>query len=404
MHCPIAIGKSDWQDNSCAAAQTRVINSPKKRLVVRMLCAKFSARCERRWWIPAPAPSKRYHIMGAKILLLLSLFITQPAGAEQYEATDTLLELRELDKRVLAIGHRLAVANADLCADRAIATGVVLHTLAQYGRDYRQAVASAFSLGAYPGVLAVASGSRAEEAGLRENDQIVKVDARELPSTSAGPKRDFSPTAAATDLLERELADGFAEFQVVRADQTLRIPVTAEQGCPSRFQVVPSRAFTGKADGNYVQLSSQLVQRVERDEELAAVLSHELSHNILRHKSRLSEAGVKRGLLRYFGRNASQIKETEIEADRLSVYLLYRAGYPPEAAEAFWRRFGPQHPWGPFGSPTHPGWRSRADALNAEVDELRRRVSTGASLLPDFLILDQGRDGDNVEDALRISR
>ena len=296
----------------------------------------------------------------------------------------SVLELSRMDKRVLSIGHKLATANADLCADRAIATGVVLHSLSQYGRDYRRAVTSAFNLGRHPGVLAVATGSRAELAGLRENDQVVKVDGQVLAGSAPGSKANFSETASATDILEQQLADGSAVLDIIRDGEVLRISIEAEQGCPSRFQVVPSSAFSGKADGDYVQLSSGLVQRVESDDELAAVLAHELSHNILRHKVRLNEAGVKRGLLRYFGKNASRIKQTEIEADRLSVHLLFRAGYAPEAAEAFWRRFGPQHPWGPFGSPTHPGWRDRAGTLRVETEELRRRVSVGAPLLPDF--------------------
>ena len=48
-----------------------------------------------------------------------------------------------------------------------------------------------------------------------------------------------------------------------------------------------------------------------------------------RHRVRLDAARVSRGFLGNFGRNARLIRETEVEADRLSVYLLERAGYDP---------------------------------------------------------------------------
>jgi hypothetical protein len=46
---------------------------------------------------------------------------------------------------------------------------------------------------------------------------------------------------------------------------------------------------------------------------------------MLRHRTRLDSGGVAY-FLGNFGRNARLIRETESEADRLSVYLLDRAG------------------------------------------------------------------------------
>ena len=62
---------------------------------------------------------------------------------------------------------------------------------------------------------------------------------------------------------------------------------------------------------------------------------------------------MQRGFLGNFGRNARRIRETEVEADRLSVYLLDRAGYDPDAAVRFWSRFG-RRGLNFLGSPTHP--------------------------------------------------
>ena len=67
---------------------------------------------------------------------------------------------------------------------------------------------------------------------------------------------------------------------------------------------------------------------------------------------------MRRGFLGNFGSNARRIRETEIEADRLSVYLMERAGYDPAAAVRFWSRFG-RRGLNFLGSPTHPNWRRR---------------------------------------------
>jgi beta-barrel assembly-enhancing protease len=320
--------------------------------------------------------------------LLIAFAIPAAAAGQGVDAARSLAALRIMDARVLGIGHRLAVANADLCPDRAIATGIVLHGLSQYGPDQRAAARAAFGLDRRPAILAIAPGSAAERAGLREDDHLVSVGAEQLPDDLPGDSSSYSAVGRWTVQLEKGFQAGTVPVNLIRDGRSMSVQVTPEQGCPSRFQVVVSNTFGGKADGNYVQLTSNLVDRVKDDGELAAVLAHELAHNILRHRVQLNEAGVSRGLLKYFGKNASSIKRTEIEADRLSVYLLDRAGFPAQAAEAFWRRFGPQHPWGPFGSPTHPGWRSRAQSLARETVELSSQKERGIERpLPDFVSL-----------------
>ncbi len=123
----------------------------------------------------------------------------------------------------------------------------------------------------------------------------------------------------------------------------------------------------------------------KEDDELAAVLAHELAHNILGHRARLDEAKVSRGMFKSVGRNARLIRETEVEADRLSIYLLDRAGYPIEGATRFWRRFGPQHGLGIFASPTHPGWKQRVATMEQEATVLAKLKEQGPRPLPPFL-------------------
>ena len=158
------------------------------------------------------------------------------------------------------------------------------------------------------------------------------------------------------------------------------------RGCATRFQLVPSRRLNALADGRYVQVTTAITEYVADDEELAAVLAHEFAHNVLRHRARLDAQEVARGFFGNFGRNARLIRTTETEADQLSVYLLERAGFDPEAPVRFWSRFG-RRGLNFLGSPTHPNWRRRIEMFQAEIAAIRQARSQGQVPVPAFVQL-----------------
>jgi predicted Zn-dependent protease len=94
---------------------------------------------------------------------------------------------------------------------------------------------------------------------------------------------------------------------------------------------------------------------------------------------------VDRGLFAPFGRNARLIRQSEAEADRLSLYLMDRAGYDPAAAPAFWRRVAHADPMSDV-DPTHPRWRVRLAALQVEADRISaaRRAGRTPELPPEL--------------------
>ena len=297
---------------------------------------------------------------------------------------DSLLAMRVLDQRVATIGHRLAVANVELCATRQWLPGFAIHDLSQYGADYRREAIAAFGLDAGPGVLALVDGGPAARAGLRLDDILLTLDAQPLPRAEGDASRSFEQTERLLDAIERAFADGAAELRVRRQAATLTLPIAAEQGCASRFQVIPSRRLNALADGVYVQITTAIAGYASDDQELAAILAHEFAHNVLAHRRRLDEAGVERGFLGNFGRNARLIRGTEAEADRLSVYLLERAGYDPQAPIRFWSRFG-RRGLNFLGSATHPNWRSRIALFETEIAAIRRMRAAGSVPVPSFL-------------------
>ena len=285
------------------------------------------------------------------------------------DPTEVLRALHRQDEAVERVGFRLASANADLCPGGADA-GFSVHTLEQYGPAYRAAAAALFDLGGPPGVMAVAPSSPAEAAGLREGDGVVAVDnlASPAPPKLAG-RSDFSRTGEVQARIVAATRARPMALVVLRAGQRLELRVDPARACRSLFQLTPDASLKGEADGDYVQVSSELVSLAASDDELAALLAHELAHNVLGHRARLDALHVDRGLLAVLGRNARLIRGAEREADRLGVYLLARAGYDPLKALAYWGKVRAAAK-GFGGDPTHPGWTERLALVKAETERI----------------------------------
>ena len=320
-------------------------------------------------------------LLGLELMLLLGL-ISAPTESRpaQAAAIDPLQALRVLDTRMIGVGTRLSVGNAPICEALQWQAGIAVHDLSQYPASSRAAVVAAFGLGDAPGVLALAAGGAAERAGLRLDDALLAADNVPLPRTRSGSAGTFSPTEAIISALEVAFADGAAALSIRRGGETMVLNVPADRGCASRFQVVPSRRMDAKADGRYVQLTSAMIEFTQDDDELAALVAHELSHNILRHRVRLNAAGVQRGFLAPFGRNGRLFRQVELEADRLAVHLMARAGYDPGAAVRLWTRQSRSD--ARLFAGTHPDWPLRIQAMQAEITAIAAARARGEVAVP----------------------
>jgi len=307
-------------------------------------------------------------------LLCLVLGSAGPVAAQQ-APEHSAPSGRALDEQVATIGHRLAVANLAWCQDAQWLPGVTLGVedpgiATRLGRRELRLT-----------VLALARDGPASQAGLAPDEVVESANGMPLPTASQAANGAFVGVEQARETFEAAFADGRAVLGLRRGAASRTLAVRAERGCTSRFLILPSRQRNAFANGRSVQITSRLAEEARREDELAAVLAHEFAHHVLRHRARLDAAGVERGLLGNFGRNARLIRETEEEADRLSVWLLARAGYDPAAAVRFWSWFG-RRGFNMLGSPTHGGWRGRVARMEAEIAAMR---AAGANGRPAFL-------------------
>jgi predicted Zn-dependent protease len=91
--------------------------------------------------------------------------------------------------------------------------------------------------------------------------------------------------------------------------------------------------------GGKVAVFTGLLHVVENDDQLAAVLGHEVAHALAHHSSeRLARQQHQGGGLMGALREKAYDREQESEADHIGVFLMTFAGYDPKQAVVFWER------------------------------------------------------------------
>ncbi len=305
--------------------------------------------------------------------LLLLIFAVLALPAHAVPVSNPFHALRAADQRVLTTGHRLATANAPFCRSRENAAGLMLHHIGQYGDE--AGARAAFGFARDFAVLALVPGGPAALAGLRQDDALVALNGRDFtPSEAALADIDqpdaYRPVAWADAMLRTALDTGPVTLTVLRDGAIIDLTLAGTPACRTRFELRATANYGASANGDTASITTAMLDFMHDDDELAAILAHELAHNLLEHRRRLNEAGIQRGLMQQLGRNARLTLATEIEADRLSIWLLANAGVDPQAAIRFWTRYGKARGKGIFSAPTHYRWKKRVGLFEEEIANL----------------------------------
>ena len=296
--------------------------------------------------------------------ILLGIGSPSPARAQDSAATFTAL--RALDGRMAGIAYRLTTANVALCRETAPTPGWAIHAIDQYDAPLRDQARRSFGFETPIAVEAVVPGSPAATAGVRAGDSIVSIDGKRFDGGTPGKSASSATRDATVEAIAALPARQPLRVELRRGGVTRTVTIAASPGCRSAFEVLLGPKMEASADGRIVQIGVRFFARYS-DDEVAVVVAHELSHNILHHARRLDAAGIQRGLLSEVGRNGRLFRLTEDQADLLGMYLLRNAGYDPRSAVRFWRDHGGDVDGGLFRSRTHPSSAARARTLEAEI-------------------------------------
>jgi predicted Zn-dependent protease len=181
---------------------------------------------------------------------------------------------------------------------------------------------------------------------------------------------------------------------------------------PFTFFMLRDRQINAFATlGGYIAVNSGLVLTAEREDEVAAVLSHEIAHVTQQHVLRgveraqrdqipillgilgaivaaqaaggggdASQAALVSGLGLMQQRQIDYTRANESEADRIGIYTLQRAGYDPDAMADFFNRMdqvmranrGGERERTPDYLQTHPVTTSRTSEAHDRAERLKR--------------------------------
>ncbi len=268
--------------------------------------------------------------------------------------------LADQDLRVATVGYRLArAAGPFVCTEQNLSTGgLVVQDAAQYSTATRDDARIVLGLGDGPTIVGVVAGA---QTPLQTGDVILSVNGVRVAAGSAAAP--YARFAQVEDALEAPPTNSV--FEIRRGSANMKVMIVATPGCRSRFQIVRGGLGATQADGRYVQISERMMELAPTDDALAAVMAHELSHNVLRHNA-LKTPG----------------KQSEYEADRLSVWLVAWAGYDLDAVLPFWTALRKRSDYGIFADGTHPGWRDRLARLAAAVAEVKAQQAARVPLIP----------------------
>ena len=300
--------------------------------------------------------------LAASLSLLLA---AHAAFGQSVPAPTGQSTLRQADLRVGAVAYRIALAGRPLCSQPHPLTGLLFHHLGEYEPADRITMIQRHGLDRGPGILTVLADTPAARAGLIAGDVILTVNGKAFPSaTGIAAIEKNDPRRKAMEAVEFQLEDqlrsGPARLRLLRAGREVEARLDSVQGCLGRVRLARSGQTNAFANGRYVVMTTSMLDFLRNDDELAVVIGHEMSHNILRHPNILDEQGVpKSGIGRAFGKNAKRVWRTEAEADRFGIRLMAAAGYDVQAAIPFWRRYLGKYDFFPQIFRTHPSLSAR---------------------------------------------
>jgi Zn-dependent protease with chaperone function len=305
------------------------------------------------------------------LLAFASAAAAQPQPGPLQAASSTTL--RKDDLRVALVAYRLALAGAPLCEQHYPLTGMLFHHLAEYEARDRPLMIARYGLDRGPGVLAVLADTPAARAGLVAGDVLLAVNGGPLPtgaSVAAEPKREKWRRLAdeAEGELEAALRRGPAELRVLREGRETTLRLGSVAACLGRVRLARSTQVNAFATGRTMVMTVAMLKFLRSDDELAVVLGHELSHNILGHPALRNEEGILRGL----GIKAGAAWKREEMADRFGLRLMAAAGYDLDAAIPFWRRYLGKYDWFPQIFRSHPSLGARERIAADEIAAIRR--------------------------------
>ena len=315
---------------------------------------------------------------------------TAPAvGAIELHALQTVVGLQD---RLYRVAAPLLINNLDLCRNNARnLLGLTAKNKYSYSADFIAAAEQALGMDERLQTMGVLAGSGAAQAGIRRGDILLAVENQPLPQ---GQNAERQAAAILAPLVANRAS---IKLTVLRDGAALTTDVPLTPACAFGIELGNSDHVNAYADGYRVLVTRGMMAAVRSDEELAYVMAKEMAHNVLAHAARLQMSATIGGVIDNLTRMYPDMsalsgtagirpmpQELDAMADKLSLYMLARAGYSIERVVPFWRRMASLYPASMQNSYTalHPGTRYRIASMEKTVRDIKSKQAANQPLMP----------------------
>ena len=314
---------------------------------------------------------------------------TSPAAAQE---RDDLRALTALQERLYRVSAPLLVNNTELCRGNARnLLGFTAKNKYSYSPDLVSAAQKSLGLDDRLQVAGVLAGSGAARAGVRQGDLLVAIEDKPMPQGENAERQ------AGNLLAPLVTGRSSVKMTVLRDGSNLTMMVPLTYACAFGVELGNIDNVVAYSDGRRILVTRGMRKVAASDNELAAVLAKEMAHSALSHASRLRISAAAGGVIDKLLRANPDMsslsglagikpmpQELDAMADKLSLYLLARAGYSVDEAIRFWERIANQYPATVPTSYTalHPATQYRIEAMQKTVADIKRKQAMRKPLLP----------------------
>lgn len=300
--------------------------------------------------------------------------------------------------RLKRVAHRIAHAGRADCKGQ-VAYDFGFSTVAPNDLPEKLKAMAVEALGLDAGtsaIISVAEGSPAAQAGVTAGDELVSFNGRRVPRTKPA---DW----IALFLIKNEGQP--VQVELRRAGQTETRAITPVEKCSIPIFLATEPDANALTDGRRIVIFSGMLRVAQTDDELAAIVGHELAHVTMGHlekgeQNRLAGKiggvvvdlgfallGVNTGgtFMREFGNAGAQVNYTnfEREADYVGAYYAARAGYDISGVERVWRAMAQENPKNIFYAGLHPTSPERFLLMQKTGQEIAEKKRRGDPLVPE---------------------
>ena len=304
------------------------------------------------------------------------------------ERLTALRQWVEQQRQLYRVAAPLLINNAPMCsvASRRI-LGFTAKNQYSYSSDYIEDARTGLGLEDRLQVMSVLPGSGAMQAGIQEGDILVAAGARPL---SSGPNAERLAGSLMADVAA---GNSTLQLMVLRGQESILVQVPLTPACAMIIDLGNSDTVASYADGSRVMVTRGMLGFVQSDDELAWVLAREIAFNVVTLAPRPDIAAV---IDRLHNLNiapqtafdealiAPTTPVQDAAIDRISLYMLARAGYSLDGIGEFWQHLAEAYPAEQRNSMVamHTPIAERLPAMERTIKAIRAKQQGGLPLTP----------------------